>query len=199
MRLHHAVLVYVPDPSTYEPLPAEPDTDREFIRGEKVGIDNVRNITQKATRMPSGDAKQLEIVVIASSITVEAQQALLKIVEEPPETTSFIFVLPSGVQLLPTLLSRFSVTEDRADIDTKIFASFVQMPIAERLQAIDSAIKGKDIVWQKSMKVGLLWHLRTSDKTTNTQDLKTAHFVATTLLTRGAANKMLLEALALAL
>jgi hypothetical protein len=199
MISHHAVLLPVADPATHELPPAALDTDREVFLAEKIRIDDVRSITEKANRMPRGEAKRLEIVVIATTLTVEAQQALLKIVEEPPQTTSFIFVLPVGVQLLPTLLSRFSVSESSLGTATEAFSTFNKQPIAERLAAIDAAVKSKDTVWQEAMKSGLLWHLRTADKNMSTADLHTLHFVASTLLTRGAANKMLFEALALTL
>jgi hypothetical protein len=37
----------------------------------------------------------LQLVVSARSINIEAQHALLKVIEEPPATTQFTFILPS--------------------------------------------------------------------------------------------------------
>ncbi len=46
------------------------------------------------------------LIVLARSYRVEAQNALLKILEEPPSNIVFILVAPSKTALLPTIRSR---------------------------------------------------------------------------------------------
>ena len=71
---------------------------------------DVRKLIATAYRTPDGDATKQKVVIVTKYIfTVEAQQALLKVVEEPPQTTEFLFVVPYSLQLLPTLLSRLNV------------------------------------------------------------------------------------------
>ncbi len=70
---------------------------------EKFGIDDSRELRGRAAlRATSGRAL---FVVAASSITSEAQQALLKLFEEPQRGAVFVLIVPHGV-LLPTLRSR---------------------------------------------------------------------------------------------
>jgi len=73
---------------------------REF---EKFGIDESRWLTATAALKPSS-GRTLFVIGI-SSTTSEAQQALLKLLEEPQAGTTFVLLLPHGL-LLPTLRSR---------------------------------------------------------------------------------------------
>jgi DNA polymerase III delta prime subunit len=70
-----------------------------------LSVDEARRFTDLAYRMPAtGDRKVL--IASAHRFFHEAQNALLKIFEEPPEGTTLILVLPSEGVLLPTLRSR---------------------------------------------------------------------------------------------
>ncbi|HRH55732.1 MAG TPA: hypothetical protein PK609_02610 [Candidatus Paceibacterota bacterium] len=68
-------------------------------------IVHARRITQFASQAPSqGDQKV--IVIAAGRFYHEAQNALLKTFEEPPEGTTLILVAPAEGTILPTLRSR---------------------------------------------------------------------------------------------
>lgn len=70
---------------------------------ERFGIDEARELTGRASLKKTGD--QSVFLLAAQSITSEAQQALLKLFEEPQQGIVFVFLLPHGA-LLPTLRSR---------------------------------------------------------------------------------------------
>lgn len=72
-------------------------------RYESFGIDEARELSVQASLRLSG-ARQF-FFIAAASMTSEAQQALLKLFEEPQEGTQFVLLVPHGA-LLPTLLSR---------------------------------------------------------------------------------------------
>jgi DNA polymerase III delta prime subunit len=69
---------------------------------ERFGIDEARALISLAALKNFDTAVFL---IGATSITSEAQQALLKLFEEPQQGTTFVLLLPHGV-LLPTLKSR---------------------------------------------------------------------------------------------
>lgn len=69
---------------------------------ERFGIDEARELITFASLKNIGETV---FFIGAVSITTEAQQALLKLFEEPQEGTVFILLLPHGA-LLPTLRSR---------------------------------------------------------------------------------------------
>lgn len=72
---------------------------------ERFGVDEARELIALAALKNVGEAVFL---VGVSQITTEAQQALLKLLEEPQQGTTFIFLVPHGV-LLPTVKSRMMV------------------------------------------------------------------------------------------
>lgn len=69
---------------------------------ERFGIDEARSLIQLASLKNYAEAI---FFIGAASITSEAQQALLKLFEEPQRGTVFIVLVPHGT-LLPTLRSR---------------------------------------------------------------------------------------------
>ena len=83
---------------------------------------------------------------------------------------------------------------------TEDFTVFLDSSLAERLSAIESATKNKNLPWQTAIKNGLLNYLQNIDTTkVPLEKLKDLEYVARLLLTRGASNKFLLEQLALTL
>jgi phytoene dehydrogenase-like protein len=71
---------------------------------EKFGIDEARELSQQAS-LKSTSGRSLFVLGL-SSITNEAQQALLKLFEEPVAGAVFVVLVPHGT-LIPTLRSRF--------------------------------------------------------------------------------------------
>jgi DNA polymerase III, delta subunit len=88
---------------------------------QKFGIDDARELGQQAT-LKSTTGHALFVLGIGA-ITIEAQQALLKLFEEPQQGTIFVLLVPHGV-LLPTVRSRFIpypelAEKNRADSSVK--------------------------------------------------------------------------------
>ncbi len=79
--------------------------DVRLERYNVLGIDEAHALKDAAQRTAVTEGKKV-FIVSAQSITREAQNALLKIVEEPPKETHFFLIVPSLALLLPTLRSR---------------------------------------------------------------------------------------------
>lgn len=178
------------------------DLETQYIMIDAFGINDVRTLTEKAFVKPQ-EGDTLLLVVALKSITVEAQQALLKILEEPPSTTAFLFVVPESLHLLPTTLSRFlehpysSLGE--SDTTHSAYQEFKKMSPAQRVTLIAEKTTAKDSAWIEAIKFGLQHELSTSTKVSSVNNIATLYFVAEHLQTRGAGNKMLLEELAFSL
>lgn len=71
-----------------------------------IGIDDIRNLRYFLWQKPANSPRRLAIVNGVSGLTPEAQNAALKIVEEPPEDGLIIFIAKTTDDLLPTLTSR---------------------------------------------------------------------------------------------
>lgn len=191
---HHAQLVRTNNITLYEHPPTEAVV--LLTRLEKIGIDDVRSVIAQALLRPTTSAGQV-VVLVTSFITHEAQNALLKLLEEPPQDTSFTLVVPPAFQVLPTLLSRIGheQTDDHMPTTTA-WQVFQVASCAERLDQIDSWHKSKDQQWLSAIAAGI----HTIDcRGFDAPTLKAIQLVGQKLQTRGASNKMLLEHLALVL
>src|SRR2546421_501162 len=69
---------------------------------ETFTIDEARELKSLAETMPIHDSGKKIFILTMNGITVEAQNALLKLLEEPAEYSHFFLILPSAHLLLPT-------------------------------------------------------------------------------------------------
>lgn len=73
---------------------------------ETVKIETVRNMLRHSGFARAAREPQTLVLEAVDTATVPAQNALLKIVEEPPDNTTLLLTARPGHRLLPTLLSR---------------------------------------------------------------------------------------------
>ncbi len=71
-----------------------------------LSVDDVRDLRNEAYRMPNESAYRVMILCEAQRMTPQAQNALLKILEEPPRHVLFILTCENRTQLLETIRSR---------------------------------------------------------------------------------------------
>lgn len=70
------------------------------------GIDQARELREKAVYAPASSRFKIYIIDEAHQLTTEAANALLKLVEEPPEHLRFVFATTEPDKLLGTIRSR---------------------------------------------------------------------------------------------
>ena len=90
-------------------------TEGEAGKQRSIKIDTIRDIRSRAYIMPNEAPFQIFIILEASGMGEEAQNALLKILEEPPATARFILASRSRDDFRQTILSRvtpFAISED---------------------------------------------------------------------------------------
>lgn len=107
---------------------------------ESLKIQTVREVLSQVSYAAYGSGKQWYFLLHADLATLPAQNALLKLVEEPPAGTALILTATNTEKLLPTLLSRcnqilLSKTqpstpnqEEQKTIDLEIFIQFLSSP-----------------------------------------------------------------------
>lgn len=71
-----------------------------------IGIDKIRELKYFLWQRPVGSSRRVAIIKEAEAMTTEAQNAVLKIVEEPPASALIIFITEVEDNLLPALISR---------------------------------------------------------------------------------------------
>jgi len=122
-----------------------PDVIR--IIKDEVVIDDARYISEFQSRKSlDGNESKKVILVSCRSITTEAQNALLKVIEEPTAGTYFFVIVPAERILLPTLRSRFfSITRGSfAQGDDSSVDVFLSTTVDKRLKLIETIVKNKD-------------------------------------------------------
>lgn len=91
-------------------------TSLKFINNEEktkqsIGIEEVRIVQKNLSLKPIQSNQKILVIYDAHLLTTQAQNALLKVLEEPPNNTIIILVSPSISTLLPTVISRCGVVE----------------------------------------------------------------------------------------
>ena len=82
--------------------------DVTLVRTEKLslGVDDIRELVRTAALTPAGARWQILIVEDADRLTEQANNALLKAIEEPGARTVWMLCAPSVEDVLPTIRSR---------------------------------------------------------------------------------------------
>ena len=128
--------------------------DVMVLRYGLFSVEDARKLIDAAYRSASGDTGKF-IVASAPRIFHEAQNALLKVFEEPPAGVTLVLVVPSAGILLPTLRSRLlplPSSENGMGSIAPIAREFIEANAGERDKIIekllDRAKSDKDDVKQ---------------------------------------------------
>ena len=78
-----------------------PEEDKKYI-----SVAQIRDLRAEAYIMPRLQEKKIFVIDPAHRMNEQAQNALLKVLEEPPKNVFFILIVPSRTQLLETVISR---------------------------------------------------------------------------------------------
>lgn len=165
---HHAQLFLVSDvrETPFDMAALSQMSEVTTLQTDTFSIGEVRKLIDTAYARPF-EKETRTIVVRANAIGLEAQNALLKVLEEPPLTTRFILVLRQGCVVLPTVLSRVftvPVSGQAAVVEHTTFNNFMTAEYAERMTNIALATKNKDIQTLDAWYAGLAdWLARATD------------------------------------
>lgn len=180
-------------------IPVQGNPDCFIQELEQLTIDIARDLRSRASRKPLGEHPKIFVLSFPFAIT-EAQQALLKLLEEPTADTHIFLAVPSADILLPTVRSRLHSisaaqnTPARASLARA--ASFLTQPPAERLKSIQSIIAEKDKKQALEFLNALSYTLHERYKTGDTGTipaLKEIEHCRQYLFDRSPSQKLLLE------
>ena len=166
-----------------------------LIENESFGIDDARNFEKWVIGKPLLGGLKVSIMII-KSITHEAQNALLKVLEEPPFGTYIFINIESLGGLLPTFLSRVRILDaPKNNAENNNAHKFLNSKIKEKLSLVQTLSKKNPSADGKNEMKELIKNLekiayRNNFKHQNLKDILTAKIFAST---RGSSPKMLLE------
>lgn len=139
--MHHAYLLsggqaegYAAFSSLLEEIEFETEGNPDYfaLEGGTFGIDEARSLSSRAYVKAFGERKVF--LLAPERFTVEAQNALLKLLEEPPENTHFFILAREKELLIPTLLSRLNTVEvEGGSASRSEAAKFLKMNPGERV------------------------------------------------------------------
>ncbi|MBO4432889.1 MAG: hypothetical protein J5852_05090 [Clostridia bacterium] len=114
----------------------EPEKDRKTIP-----VRAVREIVAAAAIVPQKASRHIFLTDCAQCMTPEAQNALLKVLEEPPEAAMFILTCNSRAELLTTVVSRCTVFT-LGPVDREIAAEYISSKVKREPEEIQAAVDG---------------------------------------------------------
>ena len=162
-------------------LPEKVLIDAQFINAfEESGIDVVRNASQFLWQKPVLSPRRTLVIDNADNLTPAAQNAILKISEEPPAHALIILLLRNQEILLPALQSRFQkiyvhgksqIPNPKSETNSKIpnIKTFLNSNLTRRKELIKEIVEGDEGL--ENFVAGLIAELR-KDKIKNYQTLK---------------------------
>ena len=179
--------------------------DAHFLSYNNMGVDDVRALVGSALLKPFSGSHAF-FIISAISLTREAQNALLKLFEEPTEGTHFFLITPSFKNLLPTLQSRLFLLREASSVAPRSGGeAFLHADPKERLTFLTSLIEKKDkegaLRFLNDLEVYFHHLLEKPENISEdvTRALHDIEMVRTYLSDRAPSLKMLLEYLALSL
>lgn len=124
------------------PTQGNPDYWKE--EHDSFGIEESRKLSEIHRGHPVVWSKRI-ILIECNAITNEAQNALLKVLEEPVAHTHFFIVIPKAGDLLPTVRSRLEfIYVQEEGVEPEDGESFLDAPLKKRLDIVSALAEGKN-------------------------------------------------------
>jgi DNA polymerase III delta prime subunit len=168
-KLHHAYLL-VGDKSSLESelliflkdklafsVQANPDFIHE--RNSVITIEKARELQDFHLRRPFQGARRV-FLLNADSITHEAQNALLKLFEEPTVGNHFFLILGDDRSVLPTLRSRMEVYYVSSLKEQDQGRKFIEGSLLERMKTVTTLSEEKDKGGARALIHSLMHEIR---------------------------------------
>lgn len=143
-NLHHAYLIEGDDENASEVLvfiKTLPNAEIIKIKTDAFKLEDAHNLKSLSGEKSISLGKKI-FVISANSVLREAQNAMLKLFEEPIPDTHFFLIVPDTNALLKTLLSRFYLISERKDVSPdEDVSKFLAMPLARRIDFIKEKLE----------------------------------------------------------
>ncbi len=153
--------ISLPENNTADYLEMVADPKRKSI-----GIESVKSLQRWAQLKPYSAPGRLGVIRRAELMTPEAQNSLLKLLEEPNESITLVLVADNYRQLLPTVLSRCQLIEDLAALRAEEREEkFANLKLEEQLLDLEKLINMKDKNEQKQAVGAFLYELLVENRT----------------------------------
>ena len=121
---------------------AHPDVKTVYAADpKKMAIDEMRNLRNDAFIKSNEGGKKIYLIFDADNMRPDSQNALLKVLEEPPSNSLFVFTCENRSTFLPTILSRASAFEVFPPSEEEAFVAVSRLCPKESKENIRKAVK----------------------------------------------------------
>jgi DNA polymerase III delta prime subunit len=117
---------------------------------QSIGIDTTRKLKEWFKVKPYSSPNKLAVIRNSELLTTEAQNSILKLLEEPNDNCFIILSVENQSSLLPTILSRCELIQDLSPQTVDSKSSFTKISRTEQFQLIDKLLAEKDAVLQNN-------------------------------------------------
>lgn len=168
-----------------------------LLEDKNLTIDNSRNLSFWLKNKPN-QVDDIKVALIPLwSAGLEAQNALLKTLEELPNYARVIIITPRLDLLLPTIISRSQVVDLNNKETSNLAAVFLSSCLTDRLKIIKDLKEESEI---QNLLSGIEFILSDYQKSKKiTKDLESFLILKNSLKFRGVSNKLVFENMALIL
>jgi hypothetical protein len=92
-----------------------------------IGIEQIKELQEEMRYKPFQERVQIAVILDARKLTVQAQNAFLKTLEDSPDTTVYILLTENEKNLLPTIVSRSKKLYSKAKAEEKVEKENIEM------------------------------------------------------------------------
>ncbi len=114
---------------------------------KSIGIEDVKAFQKEMVFSPFKELIQIGIIFDAQKLTTQAQNSLLKTLEESSNTTTYILSTNNEMNLLPTVLSRCSkiyTKEEKIEKEELKFENIFEVDLVKAFKAIEEIAKDRE-------------------------------------------------------
>jgi DNA polymerase III delta prime subunit len=144
-----------------------------------IGIKEIRELENKISLRPAVSSHKVIIIKDAEKLTTEAQNALLKTLEEPPDYVSILLLTKEADLLLPTIICRCRIInlsfkpqiiiEKDFEEQAKLFNQLLNSRVGERLEKTAELAKTREDAFLFIEQSLSFWHQLLLNKYNNSE------------------------------
>ncbi len=90
-----------------------------YLEEPPIKIQNIRELRSWIQLKPHSSPRKLAYLKEVNTMTIDAANALLKILEEPPENSVLVLQSPQNAKILPTIISRCQILKTKDIFQSK--------------------------------------------------------------------------------
>lgn len=107
----------------------------KIVSDKSISIDEIKSLKRELTFPPFNSLRKIAIIALADVMTTEAQNALLKILEEPAKRVVVFLITRDEDRILPTIISRCQKCQVKNNLEVGI--DFTEGLLAGNLSIVE--------------------------------------------------------------